>query len=264
AGSKAFPDGLQASADGYSAEALFTDFRRAVEDFHRHTRRRTSNRACSVETRARIVDLHRSIQKTLADAIELEINGRLLDMLRALADEIADRDLGASDPVHRAFHDFVARYKQLDRMFPRLKAYRRALAKDRFDTPSADVRTAIEEILSSLGDRAVSGRAVSSSLAKEMRHLAKKLAALHTHIDMPDRRGSDGRRSLPDATAEAHHDAATRVLAIWRWLSDPERRLGAAGIPAAERDHVATVYRNVYVKLKPRMLLYIEFVLGWY
>lgn len=247
------------TVEGYSADALFEETRRIVGRLCAMAERDGTNSSCSDETRTALNALREVLRLPLSEALELSINGALLDSLRALANDADYRGLLPNDPVSVGFGDLLAQYRELGRMIPRLGAYQKRLTLDRFIPPDETIAGDISDILLTIAERQTG--IASDSLSVELERLRERISSLASEVHTTRTARSE---RLPEKRVELQREAATRILAIWEWLQSPERLLRVLDLSREERSELLQLYKQTYEKLYRKIQRYLAYVMVWY
>jgi hypothetical protein len=170
----------------------------------------------------------------------------------------ADGLIPPNDEFEHHQKDLYGIYNQLERIFPKLKKYRRMNARDRFEPPSADAEEAIRTIYQSLGDPNVSASALSPSLSRDLKQAGESIEDAKTPA------GESKIDKRVDIAMEAHTDAAARSLAVWGWLSNAQDKLVKSGKKADEIAKAVERYEKLYTTLSPLMARYIAYLVRWF
>ena len=223
-----------------------------------------SNRPIAENTRGSLSKLAEATSVEITLAVPLAIDGWLYDLMRALADDIAAMEVDQRDHINYELNDCFAKYRQLVRIFPQLKAYRKAQSRDRFQPPDTRVEEALEAIIHFFADQQESGNVLSYSLSLEMKDLMDKLTELKRAMSAQ----SGGKRkpinpSIDDEIV-VHRQIATSVGAVWSWIISPERKLERLRLPREEQKHLVSAYKLVEQRLATHMEFYQNYWLYWY
>jgi hypothetical protein len=245
-------------ADAFTTEQLFADVVSVVADFAEYTQKQTGNFRCSLRVKERAARLREASAVGLANCDPLALNRCLVWVFRVISLDQADGLIAPNDEFEHHQQDLYGIYKLLERIFPKLKKYRRMNARDRFEPPSADAEEAIRTIYQSLGDPNVSASALSPSLSRDLKQAGESIE------DAKTRAGESKIDKRVDIAMEAHTDAAARSLAVWGWLSNAQDKLVKSGKKADEVAKAVERYEKLYTTLSPLMARYIEYLVRWF
>jgi TIR domain-containing protein len=246
-------------ADAFTPEQLFADVASVVADFAEYTQKQTGNFCCSQRVRERAAKLREVSAVGLASCDPLTLNRSLVWVFRVISLDQADGLIPPNDEFEHHQKDLYGIYNQLERIFPKLKKYRRMNARDRFEPPSADAEEAIRAIYQSLGDPDVSENALSPSLSRDLKEAGE---SIEDAKNLAGERKTDDERA--DIAVEAHADAAARSLAVWGWLSNAQEKLVKSGKKADEVAKAVERYEKLYTTLSPLMVRYLGYLVRWF
>jgi hypothetical protein len=245
-------------ADAFTTEQLFADVVSVVADFAEYTQKQTGNFRCSQRVKERAAKLRETSAVGLANCDPLTLNRCLVWVFRVISLDQADGLIPPNDEFEHHQKDLYGIYNQLERIFPKLKKYRRMNARDRFEPPSADAEEAIRTIYQSLGDPNVSASALSPSLSRDLKQAGESIEDAKTPA------GESKIDKRVDIAMEAHTDAAARSLAVWGWLSNAQDKLVKSGKKADEIAKAVERYEKLYTTLSPLMARYIAYLVRWF
>jgi tetratricopeptide (TPR) repeat protein len=245
-------------ADAFTPEQLFADVLSVAADFAEHTQKQTGNFRCSQRVKERAVKLREASAVGLANCDPLALNRCLVWVFRVNSLDQADGLIPPNDEFEHHQKDLYGIYNQLERIFPKLKKYRRMNARDRFEPPSADAEEAIRTIYQSLGDPNVSASALSPSVSRDLKQAGESIEDAKTPA------GESKIEKRVDIAVEAHTDAAARSLAVWGWLSNAQDKLVKSGKKADEVAKAVERYEKLYTTLSPLMARYIAYLVRWF
>jgi hypothetical protein len=254
------PGAVNDSEDGgHTSEQLFTDAVSIVVRFSNYVEGRTGNYRCSYRLTSSVRNLSRVV--TAVDVRQcdyLRFHRELVWVLRMIALDSADGLIPKNDEIEYHASDLLGVYNRLERVFPKLRPYRRMEARDRFQLPDTDAENAIRSVCRAFGNPEIAGDALSPHPSEELKQAgeevenAKKLAE------------AESIRKTLDINVESHADAATRSLSVWGWLSNAGERLVKAGKKAEDVEKAIEGYEKLYDRLAPEMGKYIEYLLKWF
>ena len=197
----------------------------------------------------------------------LVLNKAIIWLLRAFAADVANGNLAGTDVIRLYAVDLQAYYNRLEYIFPKLAAYRKLDARDRFELPTAEEDGAFEIVLKFFGDRESSGDLLSDYLVDQFEQVRADRADAHS-LDEKEGGNQAGATKLKEATneviVEAETDAANRTLEMWSWIANARGRMEKAGKSAEEiADNVAK-FEKAYSKLSPHMEKVLEYLTRWF
>jgi hypothetical protein len=250
----------QTSEAGFTPQELYADMAREFTELADHVGRRIANMRCSDHLRERVANLHKSVVADFAGCDILAVNKRLVWVLKALADDKAYGVIPPNDPLEHYASDLYGYYERLAYIFPNLKPYREMDARHRFTLPTAEQERAILEVYRIFGEPDFAKVALSRGLSEEMREAGKSIE--EAKESEAAGKGAPGKAS--DTTVESHTDAATRVLAVWSWLSNARDKFVKSGKSVEEFEKAIKGYEQLYGRISPQMIKYIEYLLKWF
>jgi TIR domain len=245
-------------ANTFTQEQLFADVVSVVADFAEYTRRQTKNHSCSQRLRERAARLLEASAVGLVNCDPLTLNRSLVWVFRVISLDRADELVPPNDEFEHYQKDLYGIYNQLERIFPKLKTYRRMNAHDRFEPPTIDAEEAIRAIYRSLGDPDVSESALSPSLSHDLKQAGESIE------DAKNLTGEGKNDERAQIVVEAHADAAARSLAVWSWLSNAEDKFVKSGKKADEVVKAIERYEKLYATLSPLMDRYMGYLVRWF
>jgi hypothetical protein len=248
----------EAAKVGFTPEQLFADFAREVQELAEHVSKGTGNARCSERLKDCVASLRQSTAEKFTRCDVLAVNKRLVWVLRTLANDRADGLIPRNDPLEHYASDLYGYYGRLEIIFPKLKPFREMDARHRFTLPSEEEERAIREVYRIFGDPDFAKSALSRSLSEEMRQVGESIEEAKENAARREPIRSS------DVTIESHADAATRSLAVWNWLSNAREKFAKSGRSVEEFEEAIKGYEQLYDRMSPEMIKYIEYLLKWF
>lgn len=245
--------------DSFTPEELYKDFFREISGFLNYTQKSKGNSACSSRLKERVAILHQAVAVEFSDGDPLAINRNIVWVLRVLAHDKADGVIPQNDELEYYAGDLYGYYNWLEHIFPKLKAYRKMDARNRFEPPTVQVERDIAIVYESFGNPVISQKALSSELSAELKQAGEGIEEAKVFAD-----NNSVVDKAMDVTVESHTDAATRSLAVWSWLANSREKFAKSGKKAEEVEIAIENYEKLYKRVSPHMTEYIAYLLKWF
>ena len=260
------PIPLAADSDyGFDAPTLLRNIAESVGDFSADTQRVVGQFRYSQQLQDAAVKLHVALQKYAeanfrSDGI-LEINRKLVWCLRMVVLDTRNGNIPLGDAM--AYHEaeLQGHYVLLGNLYPALKIYRAAHARDRFVPPTGAELAYIEQTFAGLSSASVSGKALSPELSAEIGAVAEAVVQADKIEVGKSREDQETKKELQ---VEAYMEAAKKTTAVWSWLSNPHEKFLRLGRSADEAGKAIENYEKLYGKLAMPALEFMKYLAKWF
>ena len=230
-------------------------------------KQQTGNQYYSQSLQDRADGWNAALKAEFDECNPLVLNKAIIWLLRAFAADVANGNLAGSDVIRLYAVDLQAYYNRLEYIFPKLAAYRKLDARDRFELPTAEEDGAFEIVLKFFGDRESAGDLLSDYLVDQFEQVRADRADAHS-LDEKEGGNQAGTTKLREATneviVEAETDAANRTLEMWSWIANAKGRMEKAGKSAEEIAANVAKFEKAYSKLSPHMEKVMEYLTRWF
>jgi len=248
----------EAGEGAFTPEQLFNDLAREIIELHDYAQKKRGNFSYSDELKARTTRLRESTAVGFSNCDPLALNKQLVWILRAIKYDQRYGLIPDGDAIEFYAADLFGYYNRLEHIFPKLGAYRKMEARQRFTSPTPEVEQAIEIVYGSLSNPNLAQGALSPDLSAELKQAGEGIAEAKKFAE-----GKPPDETL-DVTIESHADAATRSLAVWNWLANAREKFVKSGHKAEDVEKAIANYEKLYKAVSPEMQRYLGYLLKWF
>lgn len=250
---------------GFSTPDLLAQMHSEIVDFANQTKYSSGQFTYSDRLKRSDIELE-DISRLFSDGITgqnklLTLNSKLRKCLQILSLDTRDGCISENDEIKLDEANLRAAYAQLANLFPELKTYRAANARDKFVLPTDEEAEALSKTTDDLSNLSLSGDVVSASLASDIKSAGDAIIQANEFVA-----GSsvEDKAVKKDLQIDAHMENAKKTIAIWSWIANARDKFQRSGKNVEELSKTIESYETLYGKLSVAALAAIKYYSKWF